>query len=103
MTFMGFPGGSDSKESACNAGNLVSIPALDSLEEGTATHSHSHGEAWRAAVHGVGLQKLDTTEQLNNNSNALNEDKDQIYMFLLVNHNITNSESLYLTLCQVLF
>ena len=60
-------------------------------------------EAWRAAVHGVGLQKLDTTEQLNNNSNALNEDKDQIYMFLLVNHNITNSESLYLTLCQVLF
>ena len=62
MTFMGFPGGSDSKESACNAGNLVSIPALDSLEEGTATHSHSHGEAWRAAVHEIA--ESDTTEQI---------------------------------------
>ena len=26
--FLGFPGGSDSKESACNAGNLGSIPGL---------------------------------------------------------------------------
>ena len=26
--FLGFPGGSDSKESACNAGNLGSIPVL---------------------------------------------------------------------------
>ena len=25
---MGFPGGSDGKESACNAGNLGSIPGL---------------------------------------------------------------------------
>ena len=27
--FMGFPGGSDSKESACNAGDLGSIPGSD--------------------------------------------------------------------------
>ena len=26
--YMGFPGGSDSKESACNAGNLGLIPGL---------------------------------------------------------------------------
>ena len=26
---MGFPGGSDSKESACNAGDLGSIPGLE--------------------------------------------------------------------------
>ena len=26
--FMGFPGGSDGKESACNAGNLGSVPGL---------------------------------------------------------------------------
>jgi len=26
--FMGFPGGSDGKESACNAGDLNSIPGL---------------------------------------------------------------------------
>ena len=37
---MGFPGGSDGKESACNAGDLGSIPRLeDPLEKGMATHS----------------------------------------------------------------
>ena len=34
--FMGFPGGSDSKESACNAGDLGSIPGS---EKEMATHS----------------------------------------------------------------
>ena len=37
---MGFPGGSDSKESSCNAGDLGSIPGgEDPLEKGMATHS----------------------------------------------------------------
>ena len=27
-TLKGFPGGSDSKESTCNVGNLISIPGL---------------------------------------------------------------------------
>ena len=36
----GFPGSSAGKESACNAGDLGSIPGLGrSLEKGTATHS----------------------------------------------------------------
>ena len=36
----GFPGGSDGKESACNAGDLGSIPELGRvLGEGKATHS----------------------------------------------------------------
>ena len=36
---MGFPGGSDGKESACNAGDPDSIPELeDPLEKGRATH-----------------------------------------------------------------
>ena len=39
--FMGLPGGSDSKESACDAGDLGSIP----LEMGMATHSSI--AAWR--------------------------------------------------------
>ena len=44
--FLGFPGGSDSKESACNAGNLGSIPGLGNpLKEGMATHSSIL--AWR--------------------------------------------------------
>ena len=37
---MGFPGDSDSKESACNAGDLGLIPGLeDALEKEMATHS----------------------------------------------------------------
>ena len=39
MLLMGFPGGSDGKESACNAGHLVqSLGWEDPLEEGMATH-----------------------------------------------------------------
>ena len=39
---MGFPGGSDSKESACNAGDLGLIPALgreDPLDKRMAPHA----------------------------------------------------------------
>ena len=37
---MGFPGGSDSKESACNAGDQVrSLGQKDPLQKGMATHS----------------------------------------------------------------
>ena len=46
--FLGFPGGSDAKESACNAGDLGLIHAMgweDPLEEGMATHSRIL--AWR--------------------------------------------------------
>ena len=40
MLIMGFPGGSDGKESNCNAGNLGSIPGSEyPLEKGMATHS----------------------------------------------------------------
>ena len=36
----GFPGGSDGKESACNAGDVGSIPGLGRLlEKGMASHS----------------------------------------------------------------
>ena len=59
--FWGFPGGSGSKESACNSGDLGSIPGLGkSAEEGMATHSSilawtillDRG-AWQATVHGA--------------------------------------------------
>ena len=57
----GFPGSSAGKESACNVGDLGSIPGLeDPLEEGMATYSsilagriHMDRGAWRATVHGV--------------------------------------------------
>ena len=61
---MGFPGGSDSKESACNAGDLGLIPGLGrSLEEGMATHSSIL--AWRiplteepGGLQPMGLQRV---------------------------------------------
>ena len=44
--FLGFPGGLDSKESACSVGDLGSIPGLeDPPEKGMATHSSIL--AWR--------------------------------------------------------
>ena len=59
--FLGFPGGSDSKESACNAGDLSSIPRSErSPGEGNGNplqYSHLGNPmdrgAWWATVHGV--------------------------------------------------
>ena len=74
---MGFPGGSVSKQSARNAGDLDSIPGLGrsipGLEEGMATHSSiiawripKDRGAWWTAVQWVA--ELDTTEQLSTHS-----------------------------------
>ena len=57
----GFPGDSDSKESACNLGDLGSIPILGgSPGEGNSNplqcsclENPTDGGAWRATVHGV--------------------------------------------------
>ena len=56
---MGFPGGSDSKKSACNAGNWVwSLGQEDPLEKVIATHSRIL--AWRIPWTGEpgGLQSI---------------------------------------------
>ena len=55
---LGFPGGSDGKGSACNAGDLSLIPGFeDPLKEGMATYSSilawripMDSGAWRATV-----------------------------------------------------
>ena len=58
---MGFRGGADDKESACNAGDLGSIPGLgrspgevngNPLEYSCLENSMDRG-AWRATVHGI--------------------------------------------------
>ena len=58
---MGFPGGSDGKESACIAGDLGLIPVLgrspgkgngNPLQHSCLENSMDKG-AWRATVHGV--------------------------------------------------
>ena len=59
--YMGFPGGSDGKESGCNAGDLGLIPGLGRSPRGghgnppqysCLEHSLERG-AWWAIVHGV--------------------------------------------------
>ena len=58
---VGFPHGSDAKETTCSVGNLDVIPGLeDSLEEGMAIHScilawsiPMDRGAWWARVYGV--------------------------------------------------
>ena len=60
FTYLGFPGSSDGKESACNVGDLGSNPGLeDPLEKGIATHSSIlagkfHGQ--RSLVGSMGSQ-----------------------------------------------
>ena len=58
---MGFPGGSDGKESTCNEGNLGSIPGLgrspggghgNPLQYSCLENAHDRG-TWWAIVHGV--------------------------------------------------
>ena len=68
---LGFPGGSDGKESVCNVGDLGLIPVLGrALGEGNGNpfqysclENPIDGGAWRATVHG-GCKELDKTEQL---------------------------------------
>ena len=59
--FLGFPGGSAGKQSACNAGDLGLIPGLGrSLEKGKATHSGIL--AWRIPYSPGGRKESDATE-----------------------------------------
>ena len=61
ITSQGFPGGSDGKSSACNVGDLGSIPGLGrSPGEGNGNplqysclENSMDGGAWWAAIHGV--------------------------------------------------
>ena len=59
---MGFPGGSDNKEPACNVGDPGSIPALgrspgkgngNPLLQYSCLENSTDGGAWWATVHGV--------------------------------------------------
>ena len=69
MTFRGFPGGSDNKESACNAGDPGSIPGWErSFGKGNGNplqHScleNPHGQRNLGGYGPRGLKELDTTE-----------------------------------------
>ena len=68
---MGSPGDSDGKESACNAGDLGSIPGSGrssgegngNLLQYSCLEKSMDKEAWWATVHGVS-KSLDRTERL---------------------------------------
>ena len=68
---MGFPGGSDGKESACRAGDLVSTPGLGRSSGGGYGNllqysclEKPHGQRSLADYSQWGCKKLDTTERL---------------------------------------
>ena len=69
---LGFPGGSDGKESTCNAGDPGSIPGSGrSPGEGNGYPTpvflpgESHGQRSLACCNSRGRKESDTTEQLN--------------------------------------
>ena len=69
---MGFPGGSDSKESICNLGKLGSIPRLGRSPGGGHDNplqysclKNPHGQRSLAGYSPWGHKELDMTEQLN--------------------------------------
>ena len=61
MNYRGFPGGSDSKESACNVGDLGSIPGSGRFPEDrngnplqySCLENSMDREAWQAMAYGV--------------------------------------------------
>ena len=69
---MGFPSGSDSKESACSVGDPGSVPGLGrSPGEGNGNplqysclENPMNREAWQATYSPWGLKESDMTEQL---------------------------------------
>ena len=76
---MGFPGGSDGKESACNVGDLVQFLGWeDPLEEDRATHSSildwripmGRG-AWWATVHAVTKSWTPLSDQAQHTAQSL--------------------------------
>ena len=68
---MGFPGGSDGKESTCNAGDLGSVPGLGRFPGGGHGNplqysclENPHGWRSLAGPNLWGRKELDTTEHL---------------------------------------
>ena len=63
LDHMGFPGGSDGKEFACNAGDPGSIPGSGNpQEEVTATHSNILAWGSLASYGSLSCKEMDTTE-----------------------------------------
>ena len=74
--FLGFPGGSDGKESACSVGDLGSIPGLGRSPGGGMETQSSipaweipmERGAWQATVHGLQRFRHDRVSNLSTNA-----------------------------------
>ena len=83
--YVGFPGSSNGKESACNAGDQGSIPGIsreDPLEKGMATHSSTL--AWKiprteglAGCSPWGLTGSDMTEETKQQQHKVHKSREQ--------------------------
>ena len=62
--FLGFPCGSSSKESACNAGDLGSVPGLGRPPGEGKGYPLQHSGLENSMDSPWGLKELDTTERL---------------------------------------
>ena len=101
MDQLGFPDGSDSKESACSVGDLVSIPGLgrspggghgNPLQYSCLENPMDRG-VWRATVHGVAKSRTrlsDFTSLLHTVS------MQQMLAFLIINSNNPKIQPEYL-------
>ena len=85
IVYVGFPGRSNGKESACNAGDRGSIPGIsreDPLEKGMATHSSTL--AWKiprteglAGCSPWGLTGSDMTEETKQQQHKVHKSREQ--------------------------
>ena len=88
-SLIGFPGGSDGKESACNVRDLgVILGWEDPLEEGMATHSSildwripMDRGAWWTAVHAVAKSLLELRQQEADYKGALESSSEVTELF----------------------
>ena len=76
--FLGFPGGSDGKESACNSGDLGSIPGSGRSPGGghgnplqTSCLENPHGQRSLAGDSPWAHEESDTTERLSTTQHGL--------------------------------
>ena len=82
-TFWGFPGGSDSKESACNVGDLGSVPGLGRSHGGGQGNplqysclENPHGQRSLVGYSPWGCKELDMTEQISTAQHACDSTKE---------------------------
>ena len=85
--FLGFPSGSDGKESACNVGDLGLIPGFRRFpgeRKGYPLHYSGLENSMDSIVRPWGHKELDKTERLS--LSALDEDTEMSYVRLCISH-----------------